>query len=61
MKVVVPSNPYDLKGLLKAAIRDEDPVIVMESEQMYGDKGKSLRKSIPSPSVWRTSSERERM
>lgn len=39
LKVVVPSNPYDMKGLLKAAIRDEDPVIVMESEQMYGDKG----------------------
>ena len=39
LKVVVPSNPYDLKGLLKAAISDEDPVIVMESEQMYGDKG----------------------
>ena len=39
LKVVVPSNPYDLKGLLKAAIRDDDPVIVMESEQMYGDKG----------------------
>jgi len=39
LKVVVPSNPYDAKGLLKAAIRDEDPVIFMESEQMYGDKG----------------------
>lgn len=39
LKVVVPSNPYDMKGLLKAAIRDEDPVLVMESEQMYGDKG----------------------
>ena len=38
LKVVVPSNPYDAKGLLKAAIRDEDPVIFMESEQMYGDK-----------------------
>jgi len=35
----VPSNPYDAKGLLKAAIRDNDPVIFMESEQMYGDKG----------------------
>ncbi|NOY48339.1 MAG: alpha-ketoacid dehydrogenase subunit beta, partial [Chlorobi bacterium] len=34
-----PSNPYDAKGLLKAAIRDDDPVIFMESEQMYGDKG----------------------
>ena len=39
LKVVCPSNPYDAKGLLKAAIRDNDPVIFMESEQMYGDKG----------------------
>jgi pyruvate dehydrogenase E1 component beta subunit len=39
LKVVVPSNPYDAKGLLKTAIRDEDPVIFMESEVMYGDKG----------------------
>src|SRR6056297_2062984 len=39
LKVVVPSNPYDAKGLLKSAIRDNDPVIFMESEQMYGDKG----------------------
>lgn len=39
LKVVVPSNPADAKGLLKTAIRDNDPVIFMESEQMYGDKG----------------------
>ena len=39
LKVIVPSNPYDAKGLLKAVIRDDDPVIFMESEQMYGDKG----------------------
>ena len=39
LKVVVPSNPYDAKGLLKSAIRDNDPVIFMESEHMYGDKG----------------------
>ncbi len=39
LKVIVPSNPYDAKGLLKSAIRDNDPVIYMESEQMYGDKG----------------------
>jgi len=39
LKVVVPSNPKDAKGLLKSAIRDNDPVIFMESEQMYGDKG----------------------
>lgn len=36
--VVVPSNPYDAKGLLKSAIRDNNPVIFMESEQMYGLK-----------------------
>jgi len=39
LKVVVPAIPYDAKGLLKSAIRDNDPVIFMESEQMYGDKG----------------------
>ncbi len=39
LKVVVPSDPYEAKGLLKSSIRDNDPVIFMESEQMYGDKG----------------------
>jgi pyruvate dehydrogenase E1 component beta subunit len=39
LKVISPSNPYDSKGLLKAAIRDNDPVVFMESEVMYGDKG----------------------
>ena len=39
LKVVVPSNPYDAKGLLKSSIRDDDPVIFMESELMYADKG----------------------
>ncbi|GEP98831.1 pyruvate dehydrogenase complex E1 component subunit beta [Chitinophaga cymbidii] len=39
LKVVSVSNPYDAKGLLKAAIRDNDPVVFMESEQMYGDMG----------------------
>lgn len=39
LKVVVPSNPHDAKGLLKTSIRDEDPVIFMESELMYGEKG----------------------
>lgn len=38
LKVVVPANPYDAKGLLKSSIRDNDPVIFMESELMYGDK-----------------------
>jgi len=39
LKVVIPSNPYDAKGLLKASIRDNNPVIFMESEVMYSDKG----------------------
>ena len=39
LKVVVPSNPKDAKGLLKTSVRDDDPVIFMESELMYGDKG----------------------
>lgn len=39
LKVISPSNPYDAKGLLKTAIRDNDPVVFLESERMYGDKG----------------------
>ena len=39
LKVLTPSNPADAKGLLKAAIRDNDPVVFLESEKMYGDKG----------------------
>jgi len=39
LKVISVSNPYDAKGLLKSAIRDDNPVIFMESEVMYGDKG----------------------
>ena len=39
LKVVVPADPYSAKGLLKSSIRDNDPVIFMESELMYGDKG----------------------
>lgn len=39
LKVVTPSTPADAKGLLKSAIRDEDPVVFLESEKMYGDKG----------------------
>ena len=39
LKVVSPSNPYDVKGLLKAAIRDDDPVMFLESEVQYSDMG----------------------
>lgn len=36
IKVIAPSTPYDAKGLLKTAIRDDNPVIVLESEMSYG-------------------------
>jgi pyruvate dehydrogenase E1 component beta subunit len=39
LKVVSVSNPYDAKGLLKSAIRDDDPIIFMECEVLYGEKG----------------------
>jgi pyruvate dehydrogenase E1 component beta subunit len=39
LKVMVPSDPYDAKGLLRSAINDDDPSIFMESEVMYGDEG----------------------
>jgi pyruvate dehydrogenase E1 component beta subunit len=43
-KVVVPSNPYDAKGLLSAAIRDEDPVLFMEPKRIY----RAFREEVPS-------------
>lgn len=39
LKVVAPATPYDAKGLLKSAIRDDDPVIFFEGETLYGSKG----------------------
>ena len=39
MKVVAPSNPADAKGLLKSAIRDPNPVLVLENEMLYGSHG----------------------
>ena len=38
MKCVVPSTAYDVKGLMKAAIRDNDPVMFMESTKLYGEE-----------------------
>ena len=39
LKVVMPATPADAKGLLKSSIRDDDPVIFIEQERMYGNKG----------------------
>lgn len=39
LKVVMPATPYDAKGLLKSAIRDDNPVVFIESEAMYSSKG----------------------
>jgi pyruvate dehydrogenase E1 component beta subunit len=39
LKVVAPATPYDAKGLLKSAIRDDDPVIFIEGEMLYNAKG----------------------
>jgi pyruvate dehydrogenase E1 component beta subunit len=38
VKIAIPSNPYDAKGLLKTALREVDPVFFLESERMLGDK-----------------------
>lgn len=43
LKVVIPSTPYDAKGLLKAAIRDQDPVIFMEPKKIY----RAIKEEIP--------------
>ena len=44
LKVVAPAFPADAKGLLKAAIRDDNPVLVMESETLYAREGRGARR-----------------
>jgi acetoin:2,6-dichlorophenolindophenol oxidoreductase subunit beta len=49
LKVICPSTAYDAKGLLKTAIRDNNPVVVFEHKLLYGSKGNRAEKSALSP------------
>jgi len=49
LKVVAPASPYDAKGLIKSAIRDNNPVVVLESELMYGMKGEAPKEEYLVP------------
>lgn len=49
LKVMAPSTPYDAKGMLKTAIRDDNPVVFLESELMYGLKGEVPQKEYVIP------------
>jgi pyruvate dehydrogenase E1 component beta subunit len=49
LKVVCPATAYDAKGLLKSAVRDENPVLVFEHKLLYGSKGPRSEKGAVSP------------
>jgi len=49
LKVLAPSTAYDAKGLLKAAVRDDNPVIIFEHKLLYGSKGPRTEKGALSP------------
>ena len=56
LRVVVPSVPADAKGLLKSAIRSDDPVMFIEHEGLYGVKGEVPEGDTRFPWGWRISS-----
>lgn len=49
LKVICPATAYDAKGMLKAAVRDPDPVIMFEHKMLYGSKGNRAEKGALSP------------
>jgi pyruvate dehydrogenase E1 component beta subunit len=49
LTVILPATPADAKGLLKSAIRSDDPVVFIENEVLYGDKGEVPRRGAPGP------------
>ncbi len=61
LKVVIPSNPADAKGLLKAAIRDDNPVIYFEHKALFSMKGRFPRRSMSLPSARRRWSGKAKM
>ena len=52
LKVAIPSTPYDAKGLMKSAIRDDNPVVIFEDKMMYRLRGRSPQTTIRSPLAW---------
>ena len=47
IKIAVPANPSDAKGLLKTAVRDDDPVIIFEDANLYGTRGDVVEEDLP--------------
>ena len=49
LKVVLPSSPYDVKGLMVAAVRDDNPVVVVLNKRMLGSQGPGARGDLRDP------------
>ena len=47
LKIITPSTPYDMKGLLKTAIREDDPVVSFEDGDALGNAGRCSRRGVP--------------